>query len=206
MIPSSWRSGGSIEVETWEWTSSSEVSERERWADETNYEDALSQFHFPTLEESRWAQCAGGIVDEAGAMLRPGATLPGEQHEAVSRPAHPALGQRVVRLPFRFLLETVLSINPATLMLLERGGHEPESICETGLFGTEMGVDEGEIEAIESSVRRVSLDLDGGMVRRGLDALADSVVLVPLPLQAICLVASLPQRVWATMPKWRVGG
>lgn len=184
----------------WEWTSSgSEVEDRERWADETHYEDALSQFHFPTLEESRWA-CVAPEAAKCAVLARP---------EAVSRPAHPALGQRVVRLPFRFILETVLSINPATLMLVERGGHEPESISETGLFGTEMGVDEGEIEAIESSAeRRVSFDLDGGMVKRGLDALAESVVLLPLPLiplQALCLVASLPQRVWATMPKWRVG-
>lgn len=191
VIPSSWRSTSSPDVELWEWTSTSSEVERDRgWAeDETNYEDALSQFHFPTLEESRWA----GEVAERIMLPKAGET----RGKAVS---HPALGQRTMRLPFRFLLETVLAINPATLMLVERGGHEPGSIAETGLFGTELP-DTDDHETESGADRRVFFDVDGTqMVRR---ALAESLPL--MSLESICLVASIPRRVWAglAMPKWR---
>lgn len=158
----------------WEWTSDgSEWQDRRGDENETQYEDALSQFHFPTLEESRWA-CQAGAVEKGGFGL-------GEKGQAtkgglglVERNgtkggfglgdgglvvAHPALGeqQQRVRLPFRFILETVLGIDPATLSLLERGTHEPESISQTAIFGTatDAGITDDEIEAIERSERIV---------------------------------------------------
>ncbi|KAB5595912.1 Voltage-dependent ion-selective channel [Ceratobasidium theobromae] len=105
----------SVEVEMWEWTSSGSVASR-REDGETNYEDALSQIEFAALESRR---------------------------EIV--PRHAALEQRVVRLPFRFLLE-LLGIDGATLMLVERGSHAPESISETGLFGAASSEVEVEVE------------------------------------------------------------
>lgn len=164
----------SVEVEMWEWTSSGSVASRGEDG-ETNYEDALSQIEFAALESRR---------------------------EIV--PRHAALEQRVVRLPFRFLLE-LLGIDGATLMLVERGSHAPESISETGLFGAASS--EVEVEVEESGAeRRVLLELGAtgmGMVKRGLDALAEPVFLPPL--KAICLVAWIPRRVWAGlgMPRWR---
>ncbi|KAG9126636.1 hypothetical protein FRC07_002649 [Ceratobasidium sp. 392] len=211
MIPSSWRSTGSGEtpsVEMWEWTTSSgsEVEQsRGLWADEetTNYEDALSQFHFPTLEESRFA-CAAGV----GGAEAQAAVL---STSGCARPTHPSLGQRVMELPFRFLLETVLGISPATLMLLERGCHEPETIEQTGLFGaaSSAGADGNVGTDEEGDVRpRVCLDVDtalGRTVRKGFEALASDGLPLPLGV-SICLLASIPRRVWAgvpTMPKWR---
>lgn len=217
LIPSSWRSGsGSAEtpsVEMWEWTTTGSEVEPERdrglWAeDETNYEDALSQFHFPTLDESRCVRVAPGVGgaeadrrdQRAGAVL---STL------GCARPTHPSLGQRAMHLPFRFVLETVLGISPATLMLLERGCHEPETIEQTGLFGaasTSPAFDAGADGNEDEARPRVCLELDAARtVRRGLDALASEALPLPLGV-SICLLTWIPRRVWAavpTMPNWR---
>ncbi|CAE6520818.1 unnamed protein product [Rhizoctonia solani] len=197
VIPS-WSSGsGSAEVEMWEWTSDGGSWQARRGDEnETQYEDALSQFHFPTLEESRWA-CHGGAVEKGGLGLvdhlgvaakgglglveRNGIKGGFGQGDGGLGVAHPALGeqqQRTVRLPFRFILETVLGIDPATLNLLERGTHEPESISETALFGTatDAGITNDEIEAIERSER-----------------------IVWPSFSLLCVWAGLG------MPKWRVG-
>ncbi|CAE6460489.1 unnamed protein product [Rhizoctonia solani] len=191
VIPS-W-SSGSAEVEMWEWTSEGSSWQGRRGDEnETQYEDALSQFHFPTLEESRWA-CQGGAVEKGGIGLveMGGLGLGGNgglglverngQGDGGLVVAHPALGeqqQRTVRLPFRFILETVLGIDPATLSLLERGTHEPESISETAIFGTatDAGITDDEIEAIERSER-----------------------IVWPSFSLLCVWAGLG------MPKWRVG-
>ncbi|CAE6512146.1 unnamed protein product [Rhizoctonia solani] len=174
IIPSWSSNSGSAEVEMWEWTSDgSEWQGRRGDENETQYEDALSQFHFPTLEESRWA-CQGGAVEKGGLGLveraqagkgglglveRNGAKGGFGQGDGGLVVAHPALGeqQQRVRLPFRFILETVLGIDPATLSLLERGTHESESISQTAIFGTatDTGITDDEIEAIERSERIV---------------------------------------------------
>ncbi|QRW20216.1 voltage-dependent ion-selective channel protein [Rhizoctonia solani] len=160
---------GSAEVEMWEWTSDgSEWQGRESRGDEneTQYEDALSQFHFPTLEESRWAYRAAGVGIDVGTGIGTGAVEKGGTGTVERNGwmvAHPALGeydqqqQRTVRFPFRFILETVLGIDPATLNLLERGTHEPESISDTAIFGTatDAGITDEDMEAIERSERMV---------------------------------------------------
>lgn len=241
MIPSSWRSisgsGGSGEtpsVEMWEWTSNeSEVDPgRGLWGEAqgdegTNYEDALSQFHFPTLSESRFA-CP--VERERGHAYMMGVASLEERalgSVQVQQPTHPALGQqRVITLPFRFLLETFLAITPATFMLLERGSHHPDSIAETGLFGAATGAlpteEEDRLETIERNEEmehRVSLQgaLVARSVRRGFDTLVHfaptsmdagvplSLPLIPLKV-SVRLVASIPQIIWTSippMPKWR---
>jgi len=221
MIPSSWRSGETPSVELWEWTSSgSEVDpDRGLWAEEgTNYEDALSQFHFPTLQESRLYPVGRAYpVERTWPVERVVAPLEVRPMSVSVRPTHPALGQRKMQLPFRFLLETVLSINPATLMLLEHGNHEPDWIGETGLFGTATGAvpaeDEDELGAIERSeakrhgAQRVLEAAVARSVRRGFDALVQIAepAGVSMPL-TLCLLASIPRRVWAglpALPTWR---
>lgn len=234
MIPSSWRSiSGSAEtpsVEMWEWTSNESELDAGRglWGEAqgdggTNYEDALSQFHFPTLEQSRFA-CP---VERAGHAYTVGvASLEERALMSVQQPTHPALGQRVISLPFRFLLETFLGIAPATFMLLERGSHHPDSIAETGLFGAATGAlpteEEDGLETIERNEEmghRVSLQgaLAARSVRRGFDTLVHfaptsmdagvplSLPLIPLKV-SVRLVASIPQIIWTSippMPKWR---
>ncbi|KAG9101867.1 hypothetical protein FS749_002291 [Ceratobasidium sp. UAMH 11750] len=204
MIP---RSGsGSAEtpsVEMWEWTSTGSEAEPDRglWGeDETHYEDALSQFHFPTLDESRCARVGAGPTGVGGAEAdrRAGAVFSTE----CARPTHPSLGQRAMHLPFRVLLETVLGISPATLMLVERGCHE-----QTGLFGvasTSAALNAGENE--DEMRPRVCLELEAARsVQRGLDALASEGLPLPLGL-SICVLTWIPRRVWAAvpaMPKWR---
>ncbi|KAG8763639.1 hypothetical protein FRC12_008472, partial [Ceratobasidium sp. 428] len=193
------------------------------WAEEeeTNYEDALSQFHFPTLEESRGfaylgATGVGGVggAEAVGVDGRAAAVL----STGCARPTHASLSQRVVQLPFRFILETVLGISPTTLMLVEHGGHEPETIEQTGLFGAassaalgggdDAGADGNVAREGEDGRPRVCLDLDaalGRTVRKGFDALASDGLPLPLGV-SICLLTWLPRRVWAgvpAMPKWR---
>jgi hypothetical protein len=158
----------------WEWTSDGSEWHGRGDENETQYEDALSQFHFPTLEESRWAYHAAGVgaVEKGGTgtgglglvhkqVVVKGDLGSGERNDWLV--AHPALGeyeqqqQRTMRLPFRFMLETVLGIDSATLNLLERGTHEPESISDTAIFGTatDAGITDEDIEAIERSERIV---------------------------------------------------
>ncbi|QRV92470.1 voltage-dependent ion-selective channel protein [Ceratobasidium sp. AG-Ba] len=222
LIPSSWRSGtGSGEtpsVEMWEWTSTESGGEVERWPEEeTNYEDALSQFHFPTLEESRFAAAppARSHFDRMRVGAHGGGTGATDRRGAVLsldcvRPTHPSMGEHTtsaMRLPFRFVLETVLGISPATLMLLERGAHAPETIEQTGLFGAASSGMSDEVEEHEGSedeeVRpRVCLNLDAAVtrsVRDGLGALSLEGLSLPLELGA-SVYLSIYHAVWAGVP------